>query len=54
MKKVTCICDVVINGLIFIKGCDYRVGYNPRIGIIIYTVRGYTRISKRQLDNYFF
>ena len=54
MRKVTCISEVVIDGLIFIKGCDYRVEYNPRIGIIIYTVRGCTNISKRQLDYYFF
>lgn len=53
MRKVTCICDIIINGLMFIKGCDYRVEYNPFTGIIIHTVRDYTNISKWQLDYYF-
>jgi hypothetical protein len=53
MRQVTCICGTIINGLMFIKGCDYRVDYNPFIGITIYTVRGYTNISKRQFDSYF-
>ena len=53
MRKVTCICDIITNGLMFIKGNDYRVDYNPFTGIIIHTARGYTNISKWQLDYYF-
>ena len=40
-------------GVPFIKGCDYRVDYNPFIGIMIYAPFGYVNISKWQLDNYF-
>ena len=29
MRKVTCICDTIIKGVTFVKGCDYRVDYNP-------------------------
>ena len=53
MRKVTGICDHNYNGLMFIKGCDYRVEYNPFIGIMIYAPFGYVNISKWQLDNYF-
>ena len=53
MRKVTCICDTIIKGVTFIKGCDYRVDYNPFIGIMIYAPFGYINISKWQLDNYF-
>ena len=53
MRKVTCICDTIIKGVTFVKGCDYRVNYNPFIGIMIYAPFGYINISKWQLDNYF-
>ena len=53
MRKVTCICDTIIKGVTFVKGCDYRVDYNPFIGIMIYAPFGYINISKWQLDNYF-
>lgn len=53
MRKVTCICDTFIKGVKFIKGCDYKVDYNPFIGIMIYAPFSYINISKWQLDNYF-
>ena len=53
MRKVTCICDTFIKGVKFVKGCDYKVDYNPFIGIMIYAPFGYINISEWQLDNYF-
>ena len=44
---------VTINGVKFIKGCNYEVDNNPFIGIMIYAPFGYINISKWQLDNYF-
>ena len=38
MRKVTCICDTIIKGVTFVKGCDYRVDYNPFIGIMVYAL----------------
>lgn len=54
MKTVVCIHDYVKNGLKFCRGAEYRVDYNRYDGnIYIYTVFGYTNISKRELDKYF-
>lgn len=54
MKEVICICDFVKDGLQFVSGCTYNVDYNKVDGrLYIYTVWGYTDISKSTLNNYF-
>lgn len=53
MKKVTCICDIFIKGVLLINGCEYEYGYDTLWGIMIYTPLGNVGISKWQFDNYF-
>lgn len=54
-RQVICLRDFRKDGLIFCKGCTYRVNYNPVDGrLYIYTVWGYTDIPKKMLDINFF
>lgn len=55
MKEYVCLKDCRKDGLTFIKGCTYKVDYNSVDGrLYIYTVWGYTDISKSMLNEFFF
>lgn len=53
-KKI-CIHDCTINGLIFCRGCEYKVEFNHYDNqLYIYNVFGYTTVGKCVIDKYFF
>lgn len=54
MMKKLCIKDVVIDNLIFVRGLDYEIEFNPFCNkLIIYNSFGYTTIEKEELDKNF-
>lgn len=54
MREYICLTDCQKDGLTFFKGNTYKVDYNSVDGrLYIYTIWGYTDISKTILNEYF-
>lgn len=49
-----CLKDFKLDGLIFVKGVEYKMSFNPKDGLIyIYNPFGYTTISHGLINYYF-